>query len=257
MHIWAIADLHLSFGVPNKKMDPFGPQWVNFEKRVEENWKNKITADDLVLIPGDISWATHLEDALPDLEWIDSLPGTKVMIRGNHDYWWSSPTKIRKVLPPSIHIIQNDVFEWNDVSIGGARLWDTPQFHFNDFIIFNENPTISSSATKADLTDKEKEQRAAKAEKIYQRELQRLEFSLKQLRQTARLRIAMTHYPPVSADLQPSEASVLLEKYNVDICAFGHLHSVRPDAKFFGQGEHIRYLLTACDYLDFKPILID
>ena len=100
--IWAIADLHLSFGVPNKSMEIFGPQWADSPAKIREQWLALIAPEDLVLIPGDISWAMRIEEARPDLEWIDSLPGTKVMIRGNHDYWWSSLSQIANCPPPSI-----------------------------------------------------------------------------------------------------------------------------------------------------------
>src|SRR5690349_8684871 len=107
MTIWALADLHLSFGVPDKEMDFFGDQWIGWTKKVESQWRDLVSPDDLVLIAGDISWATSLEDAIPDLKWIDQLPGTKVILRGNHDFWWTSLKKITEVMPKSIHIIQN------------------------------------------------------------------------------------------------------------------------------------------------------
>ena len=128
MTIWALADLHLSFGVPDKEMDVFGPKWKNHPEKIRANWEKLVKPDDLVLLPGDISWGMHPEEALPDLNWIDSLPGTKVMIRGNHDYWWTSISKVEKVLPKSIHVIQNNIYRWKDVIICGARLWDTEEY---------------------------------------------------------------------------------------------------------------------------------
>ncbi|MCH9608656.1 MAG: hypothetical protein S4CHLAM45_12370 [Chlamydiales bacterium] len=228
MHIWAIADLHLAKGVPNKKMDVFGPNWVNYMDKIEENWRAVVTPDDLVLIAGDISWAMKMEEAKIDLKWIDTLPGTKVLIRGNHDYWWSSATKVRAALPPSLHIVQNDAFVWNGVSIGGARLWDTDEFSFN--------PHVEKDLTR---------------EKIFLRELNRLELSLKAL--TTDRRIVMTHYPPIGADLEPTRASKLLEKYKVNDCIFGHLHNVQKGQLPFGESGGVHYQLTACDYLGFKP----
>ncbi|MFN0064964.1 MAG: metallophosphoesterase [Chlamydiales bacterium] len=226
--VWAIADLHLSFGVPNKKMDIFGPKWVGHAEKIRMNWEALVQKEDLVLLPGDISWAMKLEETALDFAWIAALPGTKVMIRGNHDLWWSSVSKVRKVLPPSIHAIHNDVFHWNEISVGGARLWDSPEFNFAS-LGPGDIPLL-----KAD-------------EKIFSREMARLEMSLKQLDQKAKYRLAMTHYPPVGLDIAPTQASALLEKYNVDYCCFGHLHNVKGD--LFGG----KYLLTACDYLDFKP----
>ncbi len=244
MSVWAIADLHLSYGVPEKTMEVFGPEWINYGDNIKSNWEAVIQADDLVLIAGDISWAMRPEQAKVDLDWIDALPGTKVLIKGNHDYWWSSLSKVKKLLPPSIHIIQNDAFRWGEYSIGGARLWDTDEFDFDAYIEFRERAVPASKEEKPDQ------------EKIFKRELERLELSLKSLDQSATKRLVMTHYPPISADLQPSPAAALLEKYHADVCVFGHLHSVRRDLPMFGTHNNIRYILTSCDYLDFKPVKI-
>lgn len=249
MHIWVIADLHLSFGVSNKKMDLFGPLWERQPERVEEAWRSSVQPEDLVLIPGDISWATHLDQAIPDLEWIEALPGQKLMIKGNHDFWWSSLSKIRKVLPPSVAVLQNEAVSWNDLSIGGTRLWDCPSVRFKDEIIFTENPAISK-------LPRDDEKAVREDQKIYARELQRLELSLKQLDQSANKRIVMTHYPPVNAKMDPSPASELLEAYNVDICVFGHLHNVREDIPLFGERNGVQYKLTSCDYLHCTPLQI-
>lgn len=246
--IWAIGDLHLSFGTPDKEMDIFGESWVGWTQKIEKNWRENIQENDLVLIPGDISWAMHLEEAVADLQWIDKLPGTKVMIRGNHDYWWSSASKIKKVLPPSIHIISNDAYNWHDVSICGVRLWDTLEYNFKEFIEVKENKK-ERPLTEVD-NDKEK------ANTIFERELGRLEMSLKCLNQEAKLKIAMIHYPPISADLKDSVTSKLLEKYGVQICVFGHLHNIKPGTKMFGEKNGIKYFLTSCDYLDFHPLKV-
>jgi predicted phosphohydrolase len=133
MRIWAIGDLHLSFGVANKSMDIFGPQWEGHAEKIASHWKSLIHPSDLVLVAGDLSWALKLEDAVPDLQWVHELPGTKVMIKGNHDFWWGSLKKIAPVLPPSIHLIQNNAFHWKEATIGGARLWDTPEYSFGKF----------------------------------------------------------------------------------------------------------------------------
>jgi len=246
MKIWALADLHLAFGVPEKDMKFFGPLWDGYAEKIEKNWKESIDSKDLVLIAGDISWAMRLEDALVDLQWIDHLPGTKVILRGNHDYWWSSSAKMAKVMPSSIHFIQNNVFNWHDVSIGGARLWDTPEYSFSKYIHFQENPKEKLAEKKS--TEEE--------EKIFARELERLSLSLKQLSPQARFRIALTHYPPISADLTPSRASAILEHFKINYCIFGHLHNILKPGPPFGEKEGVRYVLTSCDYLDFKPLRI-
>jgi predicted phosphohydrolase len=249
MAIWALADLHLALGVPDKAMDFFGEPWIGYTDKIRKHWKEKISTDDLVLIAGDISWAMRPEEAVPDFEWIHQLPGTKVMIRGNHDYWWTSLSKVEKVLPPSMHLIQNNAFHWQDVSIAGARLWDTSEYQFGKFINYQTNPRAKTLvAQETDLSE---------TERIFLRELARLEMSLKCLKKDAKRRIVMTHYAPISADLQDSRASKLLEKYQIDTCVFGHLHNVRQSESLFGEKNGIRYLLTSCDYLNFVPINID
>lgn len=244
MPVWALADLHLSFGITGKNMDVFGENWKNHADKIQQHWQKLIAPEDLVLLPGDISWALHTEDVLPDLNWIDQLPGTKVMIRGNHDYWWNSLSKLEKILPPSIHVLQNNTFRWQNVTICGARLWDTPEFSFQPYINYVANPKAKTPTH---------EDNVAEAEKIFLRELGRLELSLKALPKDATLRIAMTHYPPIGADLHASRASALLEKYQVNICVFGHLHNVKENTLPFGIKDNIRYALVAADYVNFTP----
>jgi len=248
MAIWAIADLHLSFGVPNKGMDVFGLHWVDHAQKIEKAWRELIQPEDLVLISGDISWALHLTDAIPDLEWIDKLPGTKVMIKGNHDYWWGSISKVKKVLPSSCHVIQNDAFNWNDVTIAGTRLWDDSQLSFSGLINYQQHDCVKN-LTATDNSDE--------SQKIYQRELGRLETSLNNMNSQARLKIVMTHYPPIGAEGQETATTRLLEKHQVDICVFGHLHNVKKEKKLFGEFREINYYLVACDYLEnFQPLKI-
>jgi uncharacterized protein len=233
MNIWAIADLHLSFGVPEKTMEVFGPLWANYAEKIGRHWQEVVKPEDLVLIAGDISWALKSEHARKDLEWIDQLAGVKVLIKGNHDYWWQSLTKAKQILPPSLHLIQNNAFHYKNVSIAGTRLWDSDEYSFDD------------------LRKLEAEQ-----QKIFNRELERLELSLKELSQDAEVRIAMTHYPPIGRDLKPSKTTALLEKYHVQICVFGHLHNITQEQLTFGKSGNIVYYLTSCDYLNFKPLKI-
>ena len=214
-------------------MEAFG--WKEHERQVEELWRGCVKPDDLVCIAGDISWAARLEQARADLDWIGTLPGTKVFIKGNHDYWCASPSKVRSSLPPTMHYIQNDCFNHRGVAVAGTRLWDG-DFSFDSICPGN----------KAPLGEED--------QKIYQRELTRLEMSLKQL--TGDLRICMTHYPPIPLKLEPTPATLLMEKYNVDICLFGHLHGIQSDEKLFGEMNGVHYHLTSCDYLKFKPLLV-
>lgn len=250
MSVWAISDPHLAFGVPEKTMEAFGPAWKNYADKIKTNWEKQISAEDLVLIPGDISWGMHIEQALIDLQWIDALPGTKVILKGNHDYWWSSSKKLSQVMPPSIHFIHNNVFNWNEISIGGSRLWDTPEYSFEPFIHFQENPKARISTQEEIAQAKEKD------EKIFTRELEKLKMSLRLLDKRARFRIALTHYPPIGADLKPSRASALLEEYQIDYCIFGHLHSVKAGSLAFGAARGVNYIFTSCDYLNFTPLKI-
>lgn len=250
MSIWALSDPHLAFGVPEKTMEVFGTSWKNYAEKIQSNWTSLIAPDDLVLIPGDISWAKTLDEALVDLKWIDALPGTKVIIRGNHDYWWSSSAKLSKAMPPSIHFIHNNTFLWNDIAIGGSRLWDTEEYSFNAFIEFQENVRQKTKTPEELAFEKEE------SERIFIRELERLKLSLSQLPTKAKMKIAMTHYPPIGSDLAPSRASQILESFGIDVCVFGHLHNVRPGSLPFGQARGVKYLFTSCDYLDFVPIKI-
>jgi len=187
-----------------------------------------------------------LEDAIKDLEWIDELPGQKLLIRGNHDYWWRAVSKIRLVLPPTISVIQNDSFDWNGITFGGARLWDTHEYSFGDVIEFVENPLASTKAPPS----------AAEMEKIFVRDLERLKLSLEKLNPNAKTRIALTHYPPIGADLRPSRASAILEDYKIDICVFGHLHNVRENSLPFGEVRGVKYIFASADYLGFAPIKV-
>ncbi len=249
MSIWALSDPHLSFGAPEKTMEAFGPAWKDYHEKIKTHWLKTVSPEDLVLLPGDISWAMKLEEALIDLNWIDALPGTKLLLKGNHDYWWPSSQKLSKALPPSIKFIYNNAFEWKNVAIGGSRLWDTEEYNFSPYIEYAFNPMASQEPV--DFEKKKEEDR-----KIFDRELERLKLSLSQMNPAAKYRIAMTHYPPIGADLKPSRASRILEEANIQICVFGHLHNVRPGALPFGQARGVRYLFTSCDYIGFKPVKI-
>lgn len=248
MAIWALADLHLSFGVPNKEMDVFGSKWINHPDKIRTHWLENVKSEDLVLLPGDISWAMDIESALPDLEWIHALPGTKLMLRGNHDYWWTSLNKIEKVMPSSIRLLQNNAFRWGDIAIAGTRLWDTQEFSYQDYIEFVDNPRANK------LTERSHE--PAEMERIFLRELGRLELSLKSLPKDAKVRLAITHYPPVGPHLDVSRASKLLEKFGISQCIFGHVHNLKQGISLFGTKNGIKYTLVACDYVNFHPILI-
>ena len=245
MKIWAIADLHLSFGVPNKKMDLFGPLWESHHEKIQQKWDTLVSKEDLVLIPGDISWALKLNDALPDLTWIHNRPGKKVLIRGNHDYWWDSLTKVQKILPESLYVIQNNSLIFDDISISGARLWNSSEYSFHECIEYK--PSTTRPKEKEDIDPEE----------IFTKELNRLELSLTSISPMAKIKIAMTHFPPIGLDLLPTRASALFEKFGITHVVFGHLHSLKKTKNhLFGKARGIEYILTSADWLNFSPIEI-
>lgn len=244
MIIWALSDLHLSFGCPEKSMDVFGKTWQKHSEKIAHNWLDCVKEEDLVLIAGDISWAMKADDALKDLEWISQLPGYKLLLKGNHDYWWSSKKKMQTLLPVSVSCLSNNAFDFADVSIAGSRLWDSTEYSFDDYILWDGKETTEESRKTYSEEDA----------KIFERELHRLELSLQALNEESHFRIAMTHYPPISASLEDSKTSKLLEKYKVDLCVFGHLHNVKKDSLNFGKKNGVHYVLSSCDYIDFKPI---
>ncbi|MCY3974294.1 MAG: metallophosphoesterase [Simkaniaceae bacterium] len=252
MMIWAIADLHLALSVPEKSMEAFGSSWRDYTARIEAGWRTSVSPEDLVLIPGDISWAMKPEEALIDLAWIDALPGKKVILRGNHDYWWPSSKKLREMLPPSLSFIRNNALTFGRIAIGGTRLWDSPEYDFKDLIANG----LDRKEDKSGETEEEFRERKASDLRIFERELERLKLSLSKMDRSALLRIAMTHYPPIGHTLEPSRTSAILETYGIDICLFGHLHNVKRGQPLFGKRGNVSYILTAADYLDFTPILI-
>jgi uncharacterized protein len=227
MNIYAIGDLHLSFANP-KPMDIFGDNWTDHPDKIRQHWEAVVTPDDTVLIPGDISWAMNLEEAKLDLDYIASLPGQKIMIRGNHDYWWSTISKVRKAVDPSIHVLQNDSMQLGDLTIAAARGWDCPgSFRFDEH-------------------DRQ----------VYEREVGRLRLSLDHAMKQGATRIwVMLHYPPTNEKHQGSGFLDVLHQYPVEKVIYGHLHGQEGHrAAFTGLHDGIEYHLVACDYLDFAPL---
>ncbi|MBE5785480.1 MAG: phosphohydrolase [Clostridiales bacterium] len=227
MKLFALADLHLA-GSVDKPMDVFGPQWDNHLARIREAWLDTVGEDDLVLIPGDISWAMQLKDALPDFETIAALPGVKLILRGNHDYWWNSLSKVRAVLPPGIHALQNDAFIWGDIAIAGSRGWPCP----------------------GSIGFDEKEDRP-----IYEREVIRMGLSLSKVPKGKTL-VCMMHYPPFNERRMPSGFTELFEQHGARHVIYGHLHGKACKNAFEGERNGIFYSLCSADHLQFKPKLI-
>ena len=247
--LFALSDPHLSLSGA-KPMHVFGPAWDNHAARIGENWRNTVRPDDIVLVPGDISWGMRLEEALPDLEWLAALPGRKVLLRGNHDYWWQSIKKLQTLGLPGMHFIQNNHVVLDGVAIGGSRLWDFPDIRWQ--VVSNAgNEEVAPEKRHAPKTQREED-----PEKIRARELGRLEASLASLPGDAALRVAMTHYPPLGEDGGPTAVTDIIARHRIDICVFGHVHSHpgrgRPGEDIVLNGT--RYVLASSDFLGHMPL---
>ena len=221
MAVFAISDLHLPARM--KPMEVFGEHWKNHFDRIRADWTARVLAEDVVLLPGDLSWAMRLEEAQEDLESISVLPGTKLLIRGNHDYWWNSIGRVRRALQEDVYALQNDSVLLKGRLYAGSRGWIIP----------------GPEASQEDI-------------RIYQRERLRLEMSLKH----ARARDAgapitvMMHYPPMTED-QPGFSDIL-EAFGVADCVYGHLHGAGLYGAVRGERRGVRYHQVSCDGLGFK-----
>ena len=237
MSIFAIGDLHLPGG-DKKPMDVFGPHWENHFERISRDWRARVSDTDVVLIPGDISWAMQLEQALADLRRIAGLPGRILILRGNHDYWWSSLTQLRCSLPANMHAVQNDAYDAGDVVFCGTRGWMIPP-----------------GCMGAPQEIKPGSAPASQDEKLYRRESMRLEMSLQAAQRMAKGRpiFAMMHYPPLLPECMRTgtEFTRLLTQYGVARCVYGHLHGQSVQRGFNGEYRGVRYDLVSCDALHF------
>ena len=231
MAIFAISDLHLPLGV-NKPMDVFGPKWSNYVERLRDNWQKIVSEDDIVIMPGDISWATYLEDSVKDFEYINSLNGRKVILKGNHDFWWSTMNKLREFLAEhsfdTIEFIHNTAVMYGDTAICGTRGWN----------IAHENSS-----------DEDK--------KIFLREKQRMILSLEEAKKKGAKRIiAAMHYPPVERGGDNFDFINIFKEYGVRKCIYGHLHAAAQSYAAQGDVMGVDLALVSCDYLKFVPKLI-
>ncbi len=232
MAIYAISDLHLPLGV-DKPMDVFGKTWENYVYRLKENWQNLICDDDCVVLPGDFCWAIDLEEAKKDFDFLNSLPGIKVLLKGNHDYWWDTLAKVEKFIDlhdyKNMRFIQNNCIAFDEYAICGTRFWQSPVF---------EN--LSAQDTK-----------------IYQRELGRVEMSL-QYAQSMNLKeiLFFSHYPPIYDGVADDNFAALIKKYGVRDVYYGHLHTVPANFKRNQTVDGISYHLISCNCIGFSPILV-
>lgn len=224
MKIWAISDLHISTR-NDKPMDVFGGNWVGYLDKIFADWQNKVEDDDLVLIGGDISWAMTIDEAQSDVALFAPLKGKKIIIKGNHDYWWSGIGKVRDMLPEGVFALQNDAIKFENVVICGSRCWSVPGA-----------PDYS-----------------AHDEKIYLRETERLKLSLSQAKKLVgegdKL-VALIHYPPFNVRREDTLFTKIFEEYGVNAVIYGHLHgkNVRADKLVTKNG--IKYYLTSCDQVN-------
>lgn len=229
MAIYAISDLHLSLET-DKPMDIFG--WGDHTGIIRENWTRKIRSDDFVLIPGDISWGMDLKEADPDFAFLESLPGYKILGKGNHDYWWSTRRKFERYCAEkgyrTLMMLHNNMFEADGYVICGSRGW---------------KPADDDGFSEEDL-------------KVYRRELERVKNSLNEGKKTGKKIIAMLHYPPFDTKHRPNDFSALLREFGATICVYGHIHS-RADESWKNEIKgNIRYHLVSCNIIGFDPVKI-
>lgn len=231
MNIFAISDLHMSVANP-KPMNIFGESWNDYLSVIEKDWKEKVQDDDVVLIAGDISWAITLDDALKDMQYFYNLPGKKIFIRGNHDYWWKSITRIRENLPENCIMLQNDAVKIENCVFCGSRLWlvpGSPDFCEHD-------------------------------NKLYLREIERLRlafFKANELREEGDKLICMTHYPPFNVRREHNAVTDLMEENHVTAAIYGHLHGKDARADLVVKKNNVPYYLTSCDLVGNKLVKID
>ena len=239
MAIYTISDLHLSYSV-DKPMDIFGSEWFNYMDKIKQNWLRCIKSDDTVVIAGDISWATYLDELFWDFDFLQKLPGQKIILKGNHDYWWETMKKMENYVNKnnfsSIKFLHNNCFFIENTFICGTRGWETMDK--------DSNKNLREQAE--DL-------------KIFKRELQRMELSLSCAAEQIKsgnlseyTTVAALHFPPFSYK-GDTEFTEIFKKYKVDICIYGHLHGDAIRHAKEGNIDGIEYMLVSADKLMFEP----
>lgn len=227
MALYAIGDLHLSLA-KDKPMDIFGPHWKDHDKRLKENF-SFLGPDDVTVICGDLSWAINLDEAVEDFKFIDSLPGKKYILKGNHDYWFVTASKLKAFFEKhsitTIELLHNNCGFYGDVALCGTKGW----FY-------------------------EESQAGGHDEKIFRRELGRLETSLKAAGDKEKY--CFLHYPPIYDGYRCPEILDLLKKYDVKLCCYGHLHGPSIRLAIEGDVNGVCYKLVAADAVDFAPVKI-
>ena len=233
MSIYVIGDLHLSFET-DKPMDIFGNNWFNHAEKIKENWMKKVTENDTVIIPGDFSWATYLEETCKDFEFLNSLPGKKILLKGNHDYWWTTVTHMNKFLKENnfdnIYFLHNNSFLCENIIITGTRGWINSYQNLDNY-------------------------------KILRRENERLNLSIKDgisKYGNDKEIIVFMHYPPFYKEEVDEEIDFIntMKKFNVSKCYYGHLHADSHKEAIEGKISDIEFKLISSDYLNFDLIKI-
>ena len=230
MSIFVIADLHLSFGT-NKPMDIFGKNWQNYEEKIKQYWLLKVKPEDTVILPGDFSWAMYLDETYKDFEFINNLPGNKILLKGNHDYWWTTVTSMRRYIQEkkfeNIDFLYNNSYKFENKIIAGTKGWN-----------------ISEDQEDIRLT---------------KREVARLELSIKDgiLKYGENKEIVVfMHYPPLTKNYMDTDYTRLMKKYNIKRCYYGHLHANSIFDAVEGNVNGIEYKLVSSDGLNFKLLKI-
>jgi predicted phosphohydrolase len=208
-------------------MEVFGSRWQDYTARLKTAWERLVTDDDTVVIPGDISWAMGINEAEKDFAFLHSLPGKKIILKGNHDYWWNTASKTKKFFAENgistIEILNNNCFFWEDVAICGTRGW----FY-------------------------EEEKNGEHDAKIMRREIMRLETSLKAAGD--RKKLVFLHYPPIFLSYRCAEIIELLKQYEVRLCCYGHIHGKGCSVAFNGWSGGTEYKLVSADHVNFEPV---
>ncbi len=229
MAVYAIADLHLSFGT-DKPMDVFSG-WTNYTERIKNNWQKLIGENDTVVIAGDVSWAMKLSETDADFRFIHSLNGHKIILKGNHDYWWSTKAKMDKYIAEkgfdSISILHNNYYAADGIALCGSRGWFYDAEEDADKLILN-------------------------------REVGRLRMSIEPALRDGYEPIVFLHYPPIYNNMECDEILGVLKEYNIKKCFYGHIHGGNAAKKaFIGEKYGINFKLIACDYLGFMPLAVN
>ncbi len=237
MSVYALSDLHLYKSIKDKPMDIFGPEWDNHMDKLKAGCEI-LTENDVLLIPGDVSWAMYLNEAYEDFKFIEEIPGKKIISKGNHDYWWESHKKINAFVKQcgftSLSFLHNNFFEYNGVALCG-----------NKGYFYNPSAFTEEASNPHDKL-------------LYERELLRMELSLKMASDEGFSQIIFqTHYPPTKNNLEPDEIVMeLFDKYGVTHCVYGHLHAHSQKNKIEGVFGSTEFVFASCEYLGFVPKLI-